>query len=423
MKQRWFAVIILAMMLLLAACGGTAQPETDQAETDTNTPAAAATNTTAPAPTEAEEPTEEPEEEPTEEPEEEPTEEPEEEPTEEPEEEPTEEPEEEPTEEADTGDEGDDTTSEGQSLFAVVDDIDTFRLRTTVTTEGEAFEEGEAANLTSFSMEGEFVREPPAQRLSISTPEGADDESMLGGLGNFEMIQIGDTGYMNLGTGWTEMPGGDLMSGFAEFTFIDPESMNISLDEMERVGEEEVNGRNTVHLRGGEEFVTAMNEDDETFSMENLEEAQVDLWVDEEDNFIVRMQMVAEGTGVNEENPDATGRIEILIEYYDFNEDITIEAPEVASLGDMLGLDIELPEGTEMGFSSDGFATVTIPLTMDETAAFIEEAMADNGFELDVDASFPDMGTYTFTAEGRTVNVILAEDGDSTSVTITVTEE
>jgi hypothetical protein len=60
---------------------------------------------------------------------------------------------------------------------------------------------------------------------------------------------------------------------------------------------------------------------------------------------------------------------------------------------------------------------------MEDAAAFIEEALAGNGFELDVAASLPDEGRYTFTAEGRTVNVILAEEGDATSVTIEVTEE
>ena len=86
LKRNWIMlvmVLVLALPLLLVACGGDTQEEPEATE----------------AAVVEEEPTEEPMEEPTEEPMEEPTEEPMEEPTEEPMEEPTEEPMEEPTEE------------------------------------------------------------------------------------------------------------------------------------------------------------------------------------------------------------------------------------------------------------------------------------------------------------------------------------
>lgn len=295
--KNWFVVLVMIAVLLLSACGGPA--ETPPAENNESTQEeATATTATEEEPVIAEEEATATSE-----------------PTAAPEPTATPEPTPEATEE--TLDFSDASTLEE------IESINSFRIHVEMNAEGDAFAEDEA-ELAGLTMDGSFIKEPPAQHIVMSFGEGAES-----GFGTIEFIQIDDKGYTNFGGQWVEVPA-EQSPEIDDLTFISPKELGDEINQLERVGDETINGRETVHLYGDKEILANLSTAEDDLGLDQAEEAQLDLWVDKEEGFIVRMSIVAEGTGLNEENPEASGRMEMTINYTDFNADFQIEAPEVS---------------------------------------------------------------------------------------------
>lgn len=395
-RTRWLWLVLMVGTLLLAACGGRAAPAAEATEP-------AVTEETLPKATATAAPTEEPTEVPTEE--------------------PTEEPEEEPTEPATGLNPG----SIQRGDLSQLEEVDSFRMRMEISAEGEAFEEGDSPFMGGgvFLIEMAFTREPLAQHVSLSVETDDPENSPLMGFESLEVIQVGDTAYTNFGSGWVQTPAEEAIDA-SDFTFISPDDFVDDMEDLEEVGVEEVNGRPALHLRGDRDLIAAMNADDGEFNLDDVDEAQIDLWIDQELNVVTRMELVAAGRGLNEEAPDADGRMTILLEYYDINEPFTIEPPEDsgADLGSILGFDLELPEGAEMGLAMPGLIQFTLPLPLDDARTFLEEAMAAGGLTLDADSSVPDFGLFVYTtADGSNITVQMYEEDGATNVVITTETE
>ncbi|MDQ4075262.1 MAG: LppX_LprAFG lipoprotein [Chloroflexota bacterium] len=404
-QRRLFLVLLLVAAMLLAACAGGATPAPPTATVDIE-----ATEGTDEGGEVAEE-SEEADliEEPTEEPE----------ATEELEE--TEEPE--AVEEAE--EEADPSELEALSLEEV-ESINSFRVRMQISSEGEAFEEDEEVQSGTISLEGAITKEPPAQQLKMVFDVDSEEMAMFGE--GIEFIQVGDTAYTKLGGEWIQVPAEEAAPDVNQFLFIQPEDITEDLERLERVGEEEISGRRTIHYRGDREAIAELDqENDEEVDLENLDEAQLDIWIDQEENFIVRMEMVLEGTGINQDQPEASGRVAVLLEYFDINEDFTIELPEeleagaAPNLSTLLGFDLELPEGAEVNFVGPQSAQFTVPLDREETRTFIEEGLEVGGYELVEEESRPRLGSFTFTLPdtNSTLTVVVREgDEGNTNVII-----
>jgi hypothetical protein len=212
---------------------------------------------------------------------------------------------------------------EAQSILDVAS-IDSFRIRLNFTMEGEAYPES-AMNGT---IEGEFTTEPRANHLVIQ----AEGQAEL--TGTFEIIQIDDQIYLKAAGQWIQAPAGTAPQLEDYYLFGDELEAQETLTGLTRVGEETVNGRQTVHYRGTQAFLTANEVSGAAFDVDNAETAQYDVWIDQAEGFPVKQTVLFDGPGVNPEAPEATGRIEYVLEYDDFNaEDITIEAPEAIGMG------------------------------------------------------------------------------------------
>jgi hypothetical protein len=178
---------------------------------------------------------------------------------------------------------------------------------------------------SGLTMEGSFIKEPPAQHIVMSFGEGEEN-----GIGTIEFIQIDDKGYASFGGQWVEAPA-DQSPEIDDITFISPKELGDDINKLEHVGDETINERETVHLRGDKEILSNLSTSGDDLGLDQAEEAVLDLWVDKEEGFIVKMSIVASGAGLNEEKPEASGRIEMTIDYTDFNADFQIEAPEVST--------------------------------------------------------------------------------------------
>lgn len=211
---------------------------------------------------------------------------------------------------------------EAQSLLDV-ESINSFRLRLSFNVEGEAFPEGE----TGGTIEGAFTGDPRANHLVIQV------EGQEGQAGSFEVIQIEDQIYVKAGGQWIEAPAGSAPQLETYYLFGDELEAAETVTGLERVGQETLSGRQVIHYRGNREFLIANQVGGSEFGIEGVETVQYDIWIDKAEGFPVKQTVLLEGTGVNAENPEAVGRVEYTLEYYDFNADITIEAPQAMDLG------------------------------------------------------------------------------------------
>lgn len=214
---------------------------------------------------------------------------------------------------------------------------------------------------------------------------------------------INDTLFLNNGEKWTVISTFNL----AELTVITPSGMATAAPQMRVVGREEVSGRTTVHLQGGKETIPDIQTGTESVSVQGAEAAQLDLWLDVEERFIVKLlfSLTIEGK---------TFTTEFL--YYDFNAPIVVEAPtNVAPVAApptplpgeilaLLGFDFPVPEGAQMSVLA-GTVNILMPVNVAEARRHLEEAMAANGFAQvgSTEERGRDELFYTFQRDARTV--------------------
>lgn len=183
-----------------------------------------------------------------------------------------------------------------------VESIQSFRMRFSLTgLEGE-----------QVSVEGEYVKEPPAQRLLVEMP-GAQSDGL-------ETLVVDDSRYTKVRNRWIQTPGNRFnMDEIAPFT---PDVVVGDLEHVDALGDEPVNGRATTHYRIQAESLPPIpfNRNGERQDLSALGSVQFDLWVDEEAQFVVKMQ-------ASVENVETGVPVEMVYEYYDFNAPIVIEAP------------------------------------------------------------------------------------------------
>lgn len=206
------------------------------------------------------------------------------------------------------------------NTLAEVDEINSYRQRIFILAEGDAFahEENVALFAGGVTLLSEIVKEPPAERLLFTVAD----------VGDIEFIQVDSQAYGSIGGLWTESSPEEAPN-LDELTFITPEELGDDIQRLEQVGTQTLSGRKTIHYRGDKQTLNSLNSDGAGFDFNNTQEARLDLWIDQQAGFIVRMEVIAEGKGLSNELPNVEGRIELTFEYYDFNDEIVIEAPNI----------------------------------------------------------------------------------------------
>ncbi len=323
--------------------------------------------------------------------------------------------------------------SGGITFLNNLDAINSYRFSIEIKSEGAAFEGQAGVSLMGgVLVEGAIVKEPPAQDFTITfaTIPGSSGVRIVGG-----------QAFSNLNGEWSKgsTAAAPDIEGLLPLTAAE---ITPYLNDLEVVGNEAVDGRPATHYLANQAALVAIAEAQGAAGAANYaraDDATADIWVDQEGGFVSKMDLVVEGAGVNPEQPDAEGRLEIHVEYYDINEDINIDVPDlsaaasgsggsgsggttdtatVADLLALLGFDIDLPPGTTVEILYE-VASVTVPLSLADTQPLFINAFEANGYELDEENSLTQFGylqyngsrrkwLVTFTADGRDTVVLLS---------------
>jgi hypothetical protein len=385
LKWSLLLVLIVGLALSLAACGGSTEPtappearqteisETEPEEVSSAEPTEAAKPTTPPTDTPLPEPTETPE----------------------------------PAEE----EEFDASTLVGLS------DLRSYR-STMRMTMGQVQDGEELEQSMVFVIE--YTSDPKAQHITMSG-EGFEDEIPGAGL---EMYVVGDTMYMKLEDQWLSVPATEDSMG-AE-SIITPDTLLEDICGWKKKDRTEVNGVEVQHWSINKEDMEKCMPPEELTGLGDLTEAGGDLYVAEDDNYIVQMDLFYEGDdldlnlGATEEEAKVQ-RVEIHYTMTDVNEPFTIEIPEDALASGALPEDIPIPDDAQELTNMFGVLTFTSPSNIQEIAEFYQTEMPANGWS---ETSVNEMsGIYMleYTKESRTASLMITTgDSGETSVMITV---
>ncbi|MBI3959572.1 MAG: hypothetical protein HY328_12255 [Chloroflexi bacterium] len=280
-----------------------------------------------------------------------------------------------------------------------VDSIETYRMHVEVTSEGKP----------SVIVEVAHVKTPLAEDDQVTLYQNDKPTTV-------DVRYVNETLYLNNGEKWTVISTFNL----AELTVVTPAGMAAAAPLLHLAGREEMSGRTTLHLQGDKEVIPDIQAGADSLSVKNADDAQLDLWLDAEERFIVKLRfsLTLEGK---------TFTTEFL--YYDFNASIVVEVPsnveeitgpptpmpgEIVAL---LGFDFPIPAGSQLSIVART-ANILTPFSVAEARAHLEEAMTAAGFTQvgDPVERAKDEFFYTFQRDDRTVtaNVFSVVAGKTT---------
>jgi hypothetical protein len=244
-----------------------------------------------------------------------------------------------------------------------------------------------------------------------------------------EMYQVEDTAYINLGDQWMSMPATESILG--EAGMIDPEDMLDNTCGWQDAGRSEYNGIPARYWTLSDDDLRACMQGEEFSDIGEITNASGELYVADEGNYIVYMELTLEGsnlvmgTGTGEEALDQ-GRIDFTYEMTDVNVPITIEPPAEASSSSQLPEDIPVPEDAEEVSFTFGMISFNSASSPAEVADYYQAQMPLNGWSESSVSEVSGMYMLEYTKDGRTASLIVNE-GDSetggSSVMITIQEE
>jgi hypothetical protein len=392
---KWLLLIVLlaGLVLGLAACGGDneTEPESPPAEKPTEVSQA--------------EPTAEPTMEPTKAPE----------PTTPPTDTPLPEPSDTPEAEEEEVEEELDTSSLSSTA-----DLSSFRstMNVTMVVDNNGQEEEQ-----TIEMLIEYTSEPPAQHIvmsgAVTGPEGEG--------GTVEMYLVEGTMYMKMEEQWLSMPATE--EDIDSDAFITADAMLDDLCGWKKEGRDEINGIDVVHWTLSKDDMEKCLPPEDLEDMGELSQATGDLYIAEDDNFVVLMEMSFEGEDLDmdlgDTDDDAKAvRMEIRYETTDVNEPFTIEVPAEATESSSLPDDIPVPDGATGVNNMFGMISFTAETPPEEVFTFFQEEMPNNGWtETSADA-MSGLWMLEYTKDGRAASIMISEDDSgNASVMITVADE
>ena len=390
---KWLLLLVLmaSLVLGLAACGG-------DKETEPTSPP-------------AEKPTEVSQVEPTDEPTLEPTRAPE------PTAPPTDTPPPEPT---DTPEVEEEEEELDPSALSSASDLSSYRstMSITMVTDNNGQEEEQTVDMLI-----EYTSEPTAQHIvmtgAVAGPEGEG--------GTIEMYLVENTMYMKMEDQWLSLPATE--EDIDSDAFISADAMLDDLCGWKKEGRDEIDGVDVVHWTLSKEDMEKCLPPDELANMGEISQATGDLYISEDDNYVVLMEMSFEGEDLDMDLGEADEgvkavRMTIHYQMTDVNVPFTIEVPAEAKEGSSLPDDIPVPAGTEDASSMFGMITFTSEIPPQEVFDFYQTEMPNNGWTEESADAMTGLWTLEFTKDGRTASIMITEDDDGiTSVLITVAEE
>ena len=311
----------------------------------------------------------------------------------------TEEAAEEGTAEANAGDESAPPVMDENALEGLDSYRSTFHVRM----------EADDGTVEEIIIEQEAIRDSRAQRM-VMRNEGEE------GAFSIEMIQIGDTQWMNFGEGnWMQTAVGEDEAGFEEGMIYSVDDFTSSAEDQdyEYLGKEKVNGVQTRHYRLN---MTALAMSALT-SGSDVDEVNAEIWVADESDlpeFPIRFVMEFHGEIIEE---GKQGTMTLTQEVYDINVKFTIEPPEEAS---ETGLPDDVPmypDATEVTAFA-GFVNFHVADDVDTVTAFYDDELQSAGWTKGDSDFFP-----TWAKDDRSLQLMItAGDEGGSDVMITLGE-
>lgn len=386
MKQmKWLLLIVLlaSLALGLAACGGDTEPTSPPAEEPTQASSVQPTDEPAQEPTAAPEPTTAPAD--------------------------TALPE--PTETTEVEEEFD------LSALSSAEELSSYRSTMWITTLTDTNGEEEEQTIELYI---EYTSEPKAQHISMSGgAAGMEGEAI-------EMYLIEDKMYMKMGTDWLSLPATE--EDMDTDAMITPDDLLTDLCGWKKEGREEINGVQAQHWSFSKDDYDKCADTEVFLALGELTDAGGDLYVAEDENYIVLMEVFYEGEnldlGLGEAEEGTTAhRVEVHYEMSDVNEPFTIEVPAEALEAGALPEDIPFPEDAVDVNQMFGMITFTSAQAPDAIFEFYKAEMPNNGWTENSAEAMTGLWMMEYAMGDRTASIMISEGDDGTaSVMITVTE-
>ncbi len=303
------------------------------------------------------------------------------------------------------------------SSLASTTELSSYRSLMRITTVAEINGQQETQTI-DFSVA--YTSDPLAQHISMSGEAlGAEGETV-------EMYLIEDTMYMKMGDQWLSLPASeeDIDTG----ALITADSLLEDVCGWKDEGREELDGVKVRHWAfTKKDFDDCMLLED-LASMGEISDAGGDLYVAEDGNYVVLMEMFYEGEDLDldlgEEGDEVKAqRMEIHYETSDVNEPFTIEAPAEALESGALPQDLPMPDDAADVNNMFGMITFTSELGPEAVFDFYKEEMPNSGWtEVSAEAS-PGFWMMEYSKDGRSASLMITEDDSgNASVMVTITE-
>jgi hypothetical protein len=266
----------------------------------------------------------------------------------------------------------------------------------------------------------ESTSEPKAQHITMS---GEGFENAIPGA-SLEMYVLEDTMYMELEDQWLSAPATEDDMGTAGI--LTPDTLLEDICGWEKQDSTELNGVKVQHWTINKEDMESCMPPEELTGLGELADAGGDLYVAEDENFIVQMDLFYEGddldlnVGETEEGAKVQ-RVEIHYTMTDVNEPFVIEIPEEALASGALPEDIPVPEDAQELTSMFGMITFTSPTGIQEITEFYKTEMPGNGWSENSVNEVSGMYMLEYAKDSRTASFMISTgDSGETSVVITV---
>jgi predicted small lipoprotein YifL len=262
----------------------------------------------------------------------------------------------------------------------------------------------------------EYTRDPEARRMVMNFVDNTDPSADQGAM---ESFQIGNDMYMFAGedVGWMRVSTEESPFADPELSMITSGNIFSNLEEMRRVRpDQRIGGIDSRHYQFNEQVLGKVFGEDVGDVT-----ATGDVWIAKDGGFVTKYVLTIEVAGGNGGIFDpnlASGVIEMSFELQDVNSDITIELPEEAAAGvNLAGFDgaFPMPEGASIKAASANFAMIESDAPAAEVLAFYEEALAALGWAKDEQGSMSmgDMASLAFTKAGVQLSLMVSQDSDT----------
>ncbi len=301
-----------------------------------------------------------------------------------------------------------------EDQLAALEKLESYRLVVSFSSKG-VDAEGEPIDDTA-EIITEYTRDPEARRMVMNFVDNTDPSAEQGAM---ESFQIGNDMYMFAGedVGWMRVSTEESPFADPELSMITSGNIFSDLEEMRRVRpDEEIGGIDSRHFEFDEQVLGKIFGEDVGDVT-----ATGDVWIAKDGGFVTKYVLtieVASGNGGIFDPSLVTGVIEMNFELQDVNSAITIELPEEATAGaNLAGFEgaFPMPDDGRFQAASANFAMIESDTPVAEVIAFYEEVLVGLGWTKDEQGSVAmgDMASFTFTKEGVQLSLLVSQDSST----------